>query len=818
MKISLDWLSDYVAWEDEPEALAAKLTSTGLNVEGIEEFRHEFPGVVVAKVLTQAKHPDADRLSICRVEDGSGEEVSVVCGAANVRAGLTVLFARVGAKLPGGLKIKKSKIRGEVSCGMICSAIELGLGSDAAGIMELDTDLPPGTSADELYGFKDTVLDIEITPNRPDWLSHLGVAREVASLYGTKVSLPTFWNSKQSGDAMGLQVRVDDYGDCPRYMAFAADDIKVGPSPDWMQRRLLAIGSRPINNLVDISNYVLFETGQPLHVFDRDKISGSVISVGRAGQETAVVTLDGAERKVGPDTLLIKDQRGCIALAGVMGLANSEISDETVSILVESAIFNPSLVRTASRKLGLISEASYRFERGADWEMVEKAAQRALYLIKEIAGGVVIKDWADRQDPDRKPFEPLPLRVWQVNRVLGTEISTDEAALLLQGLGLKVQPMGNAQAQNANAVNMMVTVPSFRRDLLQEIDLIEEISRSYGLDRISRQGSFRSSGGGNRGALDSARNQLRRFLVDTGYHEIVTSSFAGAAEPDLMELPADDPRRDMVAIVNPHSGGQTRLRTSLLPSLLDVAKRNLNAQAATPLRLFQINRTYLPALDHGRKDGRPDDSLLPAEPQMLQVGTIGCQADASGGIPGPLMELKATLRNLRDLLRLELGLEARDKEPWLVPGLQMAVTTSQGEDIGVVGMVSPEVLGNFGIEQPVAVGEIRMDRLELTSSPLKFRPFARYPAVRRDLSLLVPEGVSYRQVVRIVKDAAGPLLESVALFDVFKDKDLPSGTSAYGIRLKFLSGQGNLKGKTVDRAISSVLEALDSQLNIKPRT
>ncbi len=817
MKISLDWLSEYVSWDDDAPTLAEKLTAAGLNVEGIEEFKREFPGVVVAKVLEQGKHPGADRLSVCLVDDGSGEPVPVVCGAPNVRAGLTVLFARVGALLPGGLKIKKSKIRGKVSRGMICSADELGLDGDSSGIMELETDLPVGTSADELYGFQDTVLDIEVTPNRPDWLSHIGVAREVAAIYGTKVSLPPAWNSKQGGDNLGLQVKVDDYRDCPRYMAFGVDGVKVGPSPDWMQRRLLAVGSRPINNLVDITNYVLFETGQPLHAFDRDKISGSVLSIGRVGRKTKVTTLDDVEREVGPDTLLISDKRGPVALAGVMGLANSEVGDQTSSLLLESAFFSPTLIRSASRGLGLPSESSYRFERGADWEMVEKAALRALFLVQKHAGGVIVKDWADRQDPDRKPAEPLPLRIWQVNRVLGTGITTGEAAQLLQGLGLKVQPMGNAQARNANAVNMMVEIPSFRRDLRQEIDLIEEIARSYGLDRIQREGPFRGTGGGSRGQMETAVGHLRRYLVAAGYHEIVTSSFGSADDPDKLGLSATDPRRKMLSVMNPRQGGETLLRTSLLPSLLDVARRNVNAQAAVPLRFFQLNRVYLPALEHGRRSGHPDEGLLPAEPLMLQIGVIGVTAPSRGGVPGGFMELKTALRNLRHLLRLHLGLSASAAQPWLDPAVQMAIVDDQENNIGAMGMVAPSVLREFDIQQPVAVAEVRLDGMALTPAPLRYRPFSRFPAVKRDLSLLVPRGVTYRQVAETIKEAAGPLLAGLELFDVFQGAGLPEGTSAYGIRLKFLSAKGNLKGKAVDKAIDEVLKALAGRYEIKPR-
>jgi len=817
VKISLDWLSDFVTWDDSAAGLAAKLTSAGLNVESVEEFKQSFPGVVVARVLEQGRHPGADRLSVCKVDDGSGEPVPVVCGAPNVRAGLTVLFARVGAELPGGLVLKKTKIRGEISQGMICSATELELGDDSSGIMELDTDLPPGASADELFGFSDTVLDIEVTPNRPDWLSHLGVAREVAAIYGTKVSLPPAWGSQQSGENLGLTVKVADYADCPRYMAFAARDITVGPSPAWMQRRLMAVGSRPINNLVDITNYVLFELGQPLHAFDKSKLSGTTISIRRAGKPTRVTTLDDADREVDPDTLLICDQRGPVALAGVMGLANTEVSEETTEVLLESAFFNPGLVRTASRGMGLISESSYRFERGADWDMVEKAAQRALHLMQELAGAVIVKDWADRQDPDRKGPEAVPLRIWQVNRMLGTRITTDEAAQLLQRLGLKVQPMGNAQSSNASAVNMMVQVPSFRRDLLQEVDLIEEIARSYGLDNIRSDEGFRGSGGGLRRPLDVALGKIRHWLAASGYHEVVTSSFAGPGETDRLGLPEDDPRRELLAVVNPHHGGDTQLRTALVPSLLRVARHNLNSGARTPLRLFQINRVFRPGQERTDLGPQADDRLLPAEPAFLQICIAGDRTVGMDGIPSDLLALKAALEDLGVLLRLPLALEPGPAEPWLEAGAQWVVKDGEGRRIGSAGHVASQVAESFGVESRVAVAEIDMEYLKMSPEDVRYKPFTRFPVVKRDLSLLVPQGVAYRQVETVVRDSGGELLESVELFDVYRGKGLPEGTGAFGIRLMFRSGKGNLKGKTVDRAISIILEALKRELDIDTR-
>lgn len=817
MKISLDWLGELVSWNDTPEELAVKLTAAGLNVESIESFAQTFPGVVIAKVLHREQHPDADRLSLCRVDDGTGEPVQVVCGAPNVRAGLTVLFARVGAELPGDFRIKRSKIRGVESFGMICSAKELELNADGAGIMELDTELAPGTPADQLFGFKDTVLDIEVTPNRPDWLSHFGVAREVAAIYGTKASLPRTWSSQQTGENLGVKVRVDDYADCPRYTAFGARNVTVGPSPGWMQNRLRAVGSRPISNVVDITNYVMFELGQPMHAFDQSKLTGSTITIRRAAPDTRVVTLDGQERKVEEGTLLVCDEKGPVALAGVMGLANSEVESGTRDILLESAFFHPRLVRTASRGLGLISESSYRFERGADWDMVVKAAHRALYLLQELAGAHIVTDWADRHDPDRKPAEAVPLRIWQVNRMLGTKISTDEAAQALQNLGLKVQPMGNPASSNASAVNMMVEVPSFRRDLFQEVDLIEEIARTYGFDNMSGGGGFMGSQGAVRRPLDTAQARIRTWLAASGYNELVTSSFLAAGDLDKLGLPEGDVRLQTLAVINPNHGGNTQLRTSLLPSLLDVARRNINAGIDLPARLFQINRTFLPG---GAKTVSPRheaEKLLPEEPLFLQCAVAGGRARGLDGVPADLLEIKGVIEALSACLRISLVVEPGDVEPFLQAGAQLRILDRSGRLVGSAGRVAPEVLAAFDIELPVAVAEIRLSDLDVTPEPLAYQEIVRFPAVKRDLSLLVPRGISFGQIREVVVGSGGPLLESVELFDIYRGKGLPEGAGAYGIRLKFRSAKGNLKGKTVDGAIQAILAALSDRLKIEQR-
>ena len=817
MKISLDWLRDFVTWDETPAELAEKLTCLGLNVEGIETFRIEFPNVVVAEVRKVGTHPNADRLSVCSVFDGK-DVAPVVCGAPNVRAGQRVLLARPGARLPGDLHIKKTKIRGVESMGMICSETELELGTDASGIMELSEDWQPGTPADELYGFHDTVLEIEVTPNRPDWLSHLGVAREIAAINGTKISLPSVWSDQSSsGESMSVTVDIADFGDCPRYTAHGATHVQIAAAPNFIRNRLISIGSRPINNIVDITNYVLFETGQPLHAFDRQKLDGNRIFVRRAGSEEKICTLDGLERTLKSDHLIIADGAGPVAIAGVMGGEGSQVDEQTQEIILESAFFDPQIVRRTRRELGLNTDSSYRFEREADWDMVDFAAKRALLLMQQHAEARIFTDWVDRQNPDRKPQPDLPLRISQVNRVLGTQLDSAEVVRLLQQLSLKVVPLGKASDSEKSATNMMVQVPSFRRDLKMEVDLIEEVARLFGYDNVPSRGHFRGSGGGSRRLIDQILAKTRRFLAGCGYFEMTTSSFFQQEDRDRMQLTASDPRRECLQIANPHHGGEILLRTSMLPSFLRVAQHNINADNTLPIKLFQINKIFWPAQKSTRPGSHPDEHLLPAEPLFLQFGLAGDQKTVWGEVPADLMEIKGVLENLAEFLQLSLKLEFGDDQPYLAEGCQWRILDRKGLTVGHAGSISAQVLEAFDIEQSVAVAELEFSKFDLSLPTAIFKPFSRFPAVKRDLSLVVPAEVTFQQLQDVVGTSGGDLLESVELFDIYRGKEISESGYAVGIRLKFRSEQGNLKGTTVDKRLEIIQNALAEQLSIHLR-
>ncbi len=817
MKISLNWLSDYVTWQGTPEELADRLTLAGLNVEGIEPVEVTFPGVVIAEVRTCERHPDADKLSLTTVFDGE-ETHQVVCGAPNVRAGLKVLLARVGSVLPGNFKIKKSKIRGMESFGMICSAAELELSADSEGIMELDTDLPPGTSADELYGYTDTVLDVEVTPNRPDWLSHYGVAREVAALEGCLLDAPVVWTPpKTGGERPEISVEIVDFEDCPRYTAHVARDVKVGQAPRWMQDRLRAVGIRPINNVVDITNYVLMELGQPLHAFDRNQLGGAKIHVRRAEAGETVETLDDQVRELVTDDLVIADAGGPVALAGVMGGARSEVSDATTDVLLESAFFKPLLVRRTSRRLQLISDSSYRFERGADWDAVDLGAKRALYLLSQHAGAHISTAIVDRKDPDRGEPASVTLRVEQVNRLLGTDLTATEIVTHLQALGLKCQPLGQASDRDSRAGRLMVTVPSFRRDISQEVDLIEEVARIYGFEQIGSTEGFRARTTVSASPEDDRLAGLRKHLAAVGYHEIVTSSFMDRADLGKLGLADDDTRASMLAIDNPHHGGETLLRTTSLPALLHAVRHNLNADCGVPFRLLQAGKSFLPEGEKRTDIRHDDETLLPEEPFEFTAAVIGRSDKAYGDMPASLMEIRGLLAQLEERLTLGLDLVPGSPEPFHRSGLSWSVVDGDGAVVGSAGVLAPAVLRAFDVDVEVAVLSVDLARLSATGAGIRYQSFPRFPAAKRDLSLVVPDSVTYEAVRSCIEEAGGPLLAECGLFDHFRGESLGEGRAALGIRLKFQSAKGNLKGKAVDKAVEAIRTRLEGDLGVTIR-
>jgi phenylalanyl-tRNA synthetase beta chain len=805
VKLSVQWLRELVELPDDLERLCDDLTLLGLEVESVEAVGRRFPGVVVGKVLAQGPHPNADRLSLCRVSDGQ-TEYPVVCGAPNVRAGLTVAFATPGAVLPNGLEIKKAKIRGEVSLGMICSADELALGDDHSGILELEEDLAAGTPVDRLWGWEDHCIEIEVTPNRPDWLSHIGVARELAARYRTALILPDLGPSVEVADRDGDWTAVcEDEAGCPRYSGRLLRGVTVGESPEWMRRRLEAIGQRPINAVVDCSNYVLHECGQPNHAFDLSRLRGRTILVRRARPGERLVTLDGQERSLKHEHLVIADDEGAVALAGVMGGEATEVGAGTSGLLLEVANFDPGTIRRMRRDLGMNTDASYRFERGVDPALVAWAQRRLAHLITQICGGTASTCFFEGLGrPTRKPA-PFFVRAAQVHRVLGVPVPVEEMSGILDRLDIP-----NEIASEGGREGLRVHPPSFRPDLVEEIDAIEEVARLYGYERIpvaERAPMLRPA---ERGRGERLRRRLRAHLAARGFHEVGGSSFMESSDPDRLDLEEDDRRRRTVQVLNPLAAGEGHMKTISLPEMLRSVDRNLRRGWTGPIRLFQLDRCFL---------ARPDQAL-PAEPEHLALIWAGpaepAYRDRPLREPDPF-DAKGELEVLLESQGIEATSQARVDEAFLAPGTG-AVLGAGGEVLGRLGVVHPRVLRRYGLDPPVVWAELDLSALERAlPGRQRYRPVPVYPPVRRDLSLVVPSQVAYGAVAAVLEETLEELLESCDVFDIYAGEGVEAGHRAVGVRLVLRSAEGTLKDKRVDKAVRRALEALEKRHGVRLR-
>jgi phenylalanyl-tRNA synthetase beta chain len=797
MRVPLQWLRDYVDVPVDAAQLAHDLTMSGTKIEAVHGAAPAaFTGVFVGRVLEVVPHPSADRLRCCRVEVG-GEVLSIVCGAPNVRAGLTVAVAKIGARLPGDVKIRKSKIRGELSEGMICSGRELGTSDEASGILELDTGVASGTDFATVSGGGDVVLEAEVTPNRPDCLSMIGIAREVAAIYGGRVRLPEVPPLPARRGPAPVPVRIESAADCGRYLARVVRGITIGPSPDWLQARLRAAGLHPINNVVDITNFVLFECGQPQHAFDLATLRGPEIVVRRARGAEALRTLDGVDRKLDASILVIADAERAVALAGIMGGAGTAVQAATRDLLLESAWFDPSLVRAGRRKLGMSTDASYRFERQADIEAVQWAADRATALFVSLAGATEIDT-----DSDARPRPPQPvhltLRVARSNKLIGVDLDAAATAGLLQRLDLSSKPAGD---------RVEVDVPSFRRDLLTEIDLVEEVARAHGYENIESRTLppapliYRA----NPHAELLAR--LRDVAVGLGYYEVRTSAFMDGRDPERLQLPADDPRRRAVHIANPIVTHLDTMRTALLPGMLRVLRHNRHHDQDT-LRFVQVDRVFV--------DLPGDLPGLPTERERCVLLASGAAAPRSWGHADRAYDLY-DLKGDTAALFGQLGVDTSWVYGYTESFWDDAVSFSISGTYGVFargGAVRDAVLREFDLEPPVFGLEIDIEALEkhLPGTP-RYRALPRLPAVKRDLSVVVPSGVTWSQIEARIRARAGARLESLNCFDVF---ETAAGRS-FGVRLRFRDPSRTLTEADIGPLLEAIVRDLADSLHVTLR-
>jgi len=796
VKASLNWLKRYVDVSEHPDALAHDLTMFGLNVESIESLAPSYSGVVFGRVLECGKHPGADRLSLCSVDAGRGRPLSIVCGAPNVRAGQRVAVAVEGAVLAGGLRIKRSKIRGQLSEGMICSSAELGVGEDGGGILVLDFDDSPGASLDGRLDQTDYVLDIEITPNRPDLLSHLGIAREIAALYRRELRPPAL--APLDGGA-GFRLEIESGADCPRYAAAFVEGVAVGPSPAWMQKLLRAVGQSPINNVVDVTNFVLLELGQPIHAFDRDALAGDAIVVRRARKGERIVTLDGVERELDPSILVIADAERAVAVAGVMGGRDAEVRPETKRLVIESAMFDPRLVRKARRQLLLDTEASYRFEREADIGVMAAAAARVCGLVAEMKAGVPDARTAEYVH-DRGALESrtVALRVAQTNRVMGTQLAADDIAALLDRLSLPSRIGSDALA---------VSVPTFRRDLVEEVDLIEETARVYGYDNIGRDETIRCGIFSIPSPEDRRGELLAGHLVARGYAEAITSSFMDPASPGKMRWDAADERSRCVRIANPLTEAQSAMRTSLVPGLLEVLRRNTPAEAEE-IRIFEIGKVFIPA---------PGGAGLPRE-DLRCTAILARQADPLQWMQPQrecdFFDAKGEVETLFE--RFGLGGSVSVSETSGASGRGVRWFRG-GKPFAEAFAVAPPVLAAFDVEGPVYCFDILVDELPAGAQWPVMSPVSPYPAVKRDLCIVVDDRVRFCDIREAIAGEAH-FLDSLRVFDYYRGGHLGEGKRSFTFRLSFRSPDGTLDGMAVDREVQRILAALHREFGAVLRT
>ena len=785
---------------------AALLTGAGLEVEALERLGGGFSGVVVAEVVASARHPKADKLTLVDVVDRAGGTATrVVCGASNVPApGGRVLWARPGARLPGPdggvLEIGSRALKGVESAGMLCSEKELGIGEDAGGIAVLAGDearAPLGATAQDALRLSDSVLEVSAPANRPDTLGHLGLARELCALVGGRlrsgeVDLAPVTDVEMSA-AQLVAIEIDDPEGCPRYVGRVIDRLTVGPSPGWMRRRLQAVGVRPISNLVDVTNYVLFELGHPLHAFDYRRVTDGTIRVRRARAGERMTTLDGQERALEPGDLLICDAREPVALAGVMGGQDSEVADDTSRVLLEAAAFDPRTVRRTARRLGLRSEAATRFERGVDPHGAERASRRAARLLAELGGGRVADGVVDAypRPPERSWIR---LRASRASALAGFAIERDAAAGALRRLGLEIE--------NAGADELRVAAPSFRPDLTREVDLIEEVLRLQGYDQLPA--TLPSLATGPSAHTDRRPEVVRRVLTGLGWNEAITFGFTSPARIRALGLADGDPRLQMVALRNPMTVDQSVMRTSLLPNLLSALARNLKHDVSD-VALFEVGSVFLPS-----------GGELPDEPRRLagilcgrRAGWLGSGPevdffDAKGAIERVVEELAPGARGLR----FE---PARDR-PYLHPGVAARIFLPDGTELGEVGEVRSNVRREFEIAPVCFVFDLDLERLP-DPDPRQMRAVPRYPAVTRDISLFVAAETPAGRVRDLVLERSDPLIEQVRVLEEYRDPErVPAGQKGLLWSITYRSSEKTLTDEEVDQRHEALVGQLVEKL------
>ena len=798
MNVTLNWLKAYIDFEFSPSELADRLTMLGVEVESIKRLGAELEGVIVGSVTSIRPHPNADKLVLCQVNIGGAEELQIVCGAPNVREGMLAPVATIGATLPVGLRIKRAKLRGETSEGMLCSEKELALSDDAAGLMELPTDIPVGTPLSNALGLDDVVFELEITPNRPDCLSLIGVAREIRAETGNRLKLPTVDLQENDRNVRNLtSVTIDAPELCPRYAARLIQGVKVTESPAWLQQRLESVGVGVINNIVDITNFVLMEYGQPLHAFDYHKLTENRIVVRRATEGEHIKTLDEVERELTSDMLVIADAEQPVALAGIMGGYDSEITEATCDVLLESAYFNPSSVRATAKALGISTEASYRFERGADPGVVLAALDRAAQLIAELAGGEVCEGIVDVY-PGQQPLTEIQLRSERVNVVLGTTLEPAEMARILDCLGFEV---------DTTEAIYQITVPTFRSDVTREIDLIEEIARVYGYDNIPTALPKGDIPVPAPNPKTEVRSRIKRFLLAAGMMESVNYSFCDPNCFDKIRMNPGNPLRDTLRLRNPLSPEMSVLRTTLTPGLLENAQHNRNHQIDT-IALFEIGGVFL-------HDGEEKE---PERVAGVLAGQVGEGIYSDPYRPPDFFDIKGLVEGMLEVCGVVDWTLQKTDTPTFHPGRNAEVLLGD-KRIGVFGEVHPEVLENYDLPYKAFLFEFDLEGLVGAATFSKrFEAISIYPKVARDLAIVVDKEILSDMPTALIYTTGGDSVDSVRLFDVYEGEQVPEGKKSLAYTITYHSETETLTDKAVNALHDEVVKCLNREIGAELRT
>ncbi len=800
MKISINWLKEYVNLQNvTSEEIISKLNMCGLEVEDEVNQNEIYKDFIVAYVKEKKKHPNADKLSLCKVDTGK-EELEVICGAPNVDAGQKVVFAPVGTLIPkGNFRITKAKIRGIESSGMICAEDELELGDDHSGIMILDDSLAQGTPITKALKLDDVLLEIAITPNRPDALSHIGVARDLAALFNVELEIPRIILNESSTNIDTLaSVEIDDLINCPRYSAKVLTGVNVKESPEWLKKRLTNLGLRPINNIVDVTNYIMYETGQPLHAFDLDKLKSKKIIVKSTKSETSFITLDSKERKLQPGTLMICDDQEPVAIAGIMGGENSEISNSTKNILIESAYFNTSSIRKTSKTLGLSTDASYRFERGIDPEGTLNSAERAAHLISELSGGEVAKGFIDVY-PNKIERKLADLRFSRLEKILGYIIEGEAVYAILSKLGFEIKYQSDEK--------LTCAIPTFRPDIEREIDLIEEIARINGYENIPTVNKINILLGEKK---DESKftDELRNIATSLGFFEMINNPLQSEKTASLIG--------NKISVLNPQSADMAYLRTSLIPGALSVVSKNINV-GEKDMSLFEIGNVF-------SKRGTEVDikSFTDFYEQQKLLLLITGRSSNKGWNSSEkfynFYDIKSFVESFLAKISLDNVLEDsyyhgddRFFDLYFTKNYLKSV-------IGKGGRLKKEILKHFDIDYSVFCFEFDIDVLK--KIPLKSKRYLeplKYPKVTRDFAFVFDSSVNYEEVLTFIRKSGSKLLKSVSLFDLFENESIGANRKSMAFTLEFFSVERTLNEDEVEKEFLGLINSITKKFDAKLR-